>query len=89
MVDQVNWEEKALRRKLKIKEDLHSGYEKLCNYATSRLKYEIVEGPDEIDACDRNIKQITICSRMGIENKLYALLHECGHALIRENWGKF
>jgi hypothetical protein len=89
MVDQVNWEERALRRKLKIKEDLHSGYEKLCNYTTSRLKYEIIEGPDEIDACDRNTKQITICSRMRIENKLYTLLHECGHALIRESPANF
>jgi hypothetical protein len=89
MVDTVNWEERASQRKLKRKEDLHSGYEKLCNYTTSRLKYEIVEGPNKINACNRKTKQITICSRLGIENKLYTLLHECGHALIRENLGRF
>jgi|TARA_R110000824_G_scaffold156620_2_gene329772 hypothetical protein len=71
------------------KEQFHIGYEKLCNYTVSRLKYEIVEGPDEVDACHRDTKQIAICSRMGIENKLYTLLHECGHALIRENLGNF
>ncbi len=89
MADQVNWEERAMRRKTQIKEDLHSGYAKLCDYTTSRLKYEIVEGSNEINACDRETKQITICSRLGIENKLYTLLHECGHALIRENLGRF
>jgi len=68
---------------------LHAAYEQVCDYAINRLGYDIVEGSDVEDACWCDVKQITICSRMGIEKRLYALLHECGHALIRENWTKF
>ena len=57
--------------------------------AVDRLGYEIYEGPDMQDLCMSDIKEINICSRKGIEKKLYGLLHECGHALIRENWTKF
>jgi hypothetical protein len=71
------------------KQSLHSGYNQVWQYAVGRLGYEIFEGSDHQDACWSDVKQITICSRMGIEKKLYALLHECGHALIRENWSKF
>jgi len=71
------------------KQALHAGYNQVWQYAVGRLGYEIFEGSDYQDACWSDVKQITICSRMGIEKKLYALLHECGHALIRENWSKF
>ena len=41
------------------------------------------------DVCMSDVKEINICSRKGIEKKLYGLLHECGHALIRRDWTKF
>ena len=71
------------------KQTLHVGYNEVWKYAINRLGYEIYEGPDLQDVCMSDIKEINICSRKGIEKKLYGLLHECGHALIRENWTKF
>ena len=71
------------------KQTLHVGYNEVWKYAINRLGYEIYEDPDYQDCCRNDAKIIEICSRNGIENKLYALLHECGHALIRENWKKF
>ena len=71
------------------RQELHNAYSLVWQYAVDRLGYEVLEGSDFNDVCMSDIKQIHICSRNGIENKLYALLHECGHALIRENWTKF
>ena len=71
------------------KQELFAGYCAVWKYAVDRLGYEIYEGPDLQDVCMSDIKEINICSRKGIEKKLYGLLHECGHALIRENWTKF
>jgi hypothetical protein len=71
------------------RQELHNAYSLVWQYAVNRLGYEVYEGSDLDDVCMSDTKQIHICSRNGIENKLYALLHECGHALIRENWTKF
>tara|TARA_B100000683_G_scaffold238639_1_gene244654 strand:+ start:261 stop:704 length:444 start_codon:yes stop_codon:yes gene_type:complete len=71
------------------RQELHESYNAVWQYAVSRLGYEVYEGPDMQDVCMSDVKEINICSRKGIEKKLYALLHECGHALIRENWSKF
>ena len=71
------------------RQDLFAGYCAVWEYAESRLGYEVHEGPDMQDVCMSDVKEINICSRKGIEKKLYGLLHECGHALIRENWTKF
>jgi len=62
----------------------HLSYERVYEWAESR-GYQIVEGPEEEDACWSDVKQITIYSSQGIENRLYSLLHECGHALIRSS----
>jgi len=71
------------------KQELFAGYCAVWEYAENRLGYEVHEGPDMQDVCMSDVKEINICSRKGIEKKLYGLLHECGHALIRENWTKF
>tara|TARA_R110000787_G_scaffold255563_2_gene360897 strand:- start:333 stop:779 length:447 start_codon:yes stop_codon:yes gene_type:complete len=71
------------------KQELFAGYCAVWEYAESRLGYEVYEGPDMQDVCMSDVKEINICSRKGIEKRLYGLLHECGHALIRENWTKF
>jgi len=66
----------------------HLSYQKVCEWVEDR-GYQVVEGPDEEDACWSDVKQITIYSSQGIENRLYSLLHECGHALIRSNTKDF
>ena len=71
------------------RQHLYDDYEKVKEYATQVLGYEGLEGSDYIDECDASLKEISICSRTGIEKRLYGLLHECGHALIRKDWGKF
>jgi len=68
---------------------LRADYAKVKEYATEILDYKVLEGSDYIDECNSHLKEITICSRTGIEKRLYGLLHECGHALIRKDWGKF
>lgn len=71
------------------RQEFHKAYSVVWQYAVSRLGYEVYEGSDLQDVCMSDVKEINICSRKGVEKKLYALLHECGHALIRENWNKF
>tara|TARA_R110002110_G_scaffold297366_1_gene511475 strand:+ start:85 stop:531 length:447 start_codon:yes stop_codon:yes gene_type:complete len=71
------------------KQEIFAGYCAVWEYAVNRLGYEVYEGPELLDVCMSDVKEINICSRKGIEKKLYGLLHECGHALIRENWTKF
>jgi hypothetical protein len=71
------------------RKELHEAYNTVWQYAVNRLGYEVYEGPDMQDVCMSDVKEINICSRKGVEKKLYSLLHECGHALIRENWSKF
>jgi len=68
---------------------LRADYATVKQYAIERLGYTVYEGPNYLDTCCSAEKVITICSRTGIENRLYGLLHECGHALIRENIAKF
>lgn len=66
----------------------HLSYDKVFEWAEEK-NYQIVEGPDEEDACWSDVKQITIYSGQGIEKRLYSLLHECGHALIRSDAKNF
>jgi len=68
---------------------LCADYAMVKQYAIERLGYDVYEGPNYLDTSCSGEKVITICSRTGIENRLYGLLHECGHALIRENVAKF
>tara|TARA_R100000008_G_scaffold85144_1_gene74308 strand:+ start:793 stop:1236 length:444 start_codon:yes stop_codon:yes gene_type:complete len=67
---------------------LYAGYYEAINWAEN-AGYEVIEGPEEQDACWSDVKHITVYSSQGVENRLYSLLHECGHALIRRNWSKF
>jgi len=59
------------------RQHLYADYKKVKEYATEVLGYEVLEGSDYIDECDASLKKITICSRTGIEKRLYGLLHEC------------
>ena len=71
------------------RQELHESYNTVWQYAVNRLGYEIHEGPDMQDVCMSDVKEINICSRKGVEKKLYALLHECGHLLVDQTSEKF
>ena len=64
-------------------------FNNVVEYAERTLGYTVLEDSDCVDCCRNNVKIIEIYSLNGIENRLFALLHECGHALIRRDWTKF
>ena len=64
-------------------------FNNVVEYAERTLGYTVLEDSDCVDCCRNDVKIIEIYSLNGIENRLFALLHECGHALIRRDWTKF
>lgn len=64
-------------------------YHTVVEYAEETLGYTVIEDVDCVDCCKNDVKIIEIYSLNGVESRLFALLHECGHALIRKNWTKF
>ena len=68
---------------------MQSYYYAVVQYAEETLGYTVVEDADFVDCCKSDSKVIEIYSLNGVESRLFALLHECGHALIRKNWTKF
>ena len=68
---------------------MQSYYYTVVQYAEETLGYTVVEDVDCVDCCKSDSKVIEIYSLNGVESRLFALLHECGHALIRKNWTKF
>mgnify|MGYP003641559704 FL=1 len=64
-------------------------YHTVVDYAEETLGYTVIEDADCVDCCKNDVKIIEIYSLNGVESRLFALLHECGHALIRKNWTKF
>ena len=68
---------------------MYSHYMAVINYAEDTLGYTVIEDADCVDSCKSDSRVIEIYSLNGVESRLYALLHECGHALIRKNWTEF
>ena len=68
---------------------MQSYYHTVVQYAEETLGYTVIEDADCVDCCKNDVKIIEIYSLNGVESRLFALLHECGHALIRKNWTKF
>jgi len=64
-------------------------FNNVVEYAERTLGYTVLEDSDCVDCCRNDVKIIEIYSLNGVESRLFALLHECGHALIRKNWTKF
>ena len=64
-------------------------FNNVVEYAERTLGYTVLEDSDCVDCCRNDAKIIEIYSLNGIESRLFALLHECGHALIRRDWTKF
>lgn len=70
------------------KEKLHEDFWKVVLWAEKRGIDVIIDNEYE-DAYWSDVKQITVSSKNRIENRLYSLLHECGHALVRTNKSNF
>ncbi len=68
---------------------IYADYARVRAYAIETLDYDIIEDSECKAQCDSILKEISIPTRIGIEKRLYSLLHECGHALIRANWTNF
>ena len=64
-------------------------FNNVVEYAERTLGYTVLEDSDCVDCCRNDAKIIEIYSLNGVESRLFALLHECGHALIRRDWTKF
>jgi len=64
-------------------------FNSVVEYAENMLGYTVIEDNDCVDCCRSDAKIIEIYSLNGVESRLFALLHECGHALIRRDWTKF
>jgi Zn-dependent M32 family carboxypeptidase len=64
-------------------------FNNVVEYAERTLGYTVLEDSDCVDCCRNDVKIIEIYSLNGVESRLFALLHECGHALIRRDWTKF
>jgi hypothetical protein len=47
--------------------------------------YKVYMGSDAQDSVQYGPKRIYLNSRQHIQNRLYALLHECGHILVNDN----
>ncbi len=80
---------KKLTKTQKIKQKMfNQGFDQLCIWLDNK-GWSV-----DVDYCVRDEifftgKYITISKRQGIEKRLYALLHECGHLLIQQNDTKY
>ncbi len=66
----------------------YEGFWQVIQWAETK-GIDIIEDREYEDAFWSDVKQITINSKNGIETRLYSLLHECGHALVRMNKNNF
>ena len=62
----------------------HEGFDRVVEWLDKR-GYEVYIGTDVEDSVWYANKRIYINSRQHIQNRLYALLHECGHILVNDN----
>ncbi len=69
---------------------MHEGFERMSEYAQSKYGFGVILCKDVPGGvCDFTSRNIYVSSRLGIEKRLYVLMHEVGHVLIRWNWDKF
>ena len=61
---------------------------KVVRWASTK-NYDVEFHPNNDDEMDEFQKLVTINSRFKPECQLYALLHECGHLLIRKNTKRY
>tara|TARA_E500000331_G_C17242471_1_gene707604 strand:+ start:146 stop:592 length:447 start_codon:yes stop_codon:yes gene_type:complete len=73
------------------REKMKSDFSKVSEYILTKYGFNTILCPDTTSGgvCDFLNRQIVVNSSIGIEKRLYILLHETGHILIRWNWKKF
>lgn len=71
------------------REQLTEDFEIAAGYSLDTLGYTVYLCDVTDGLCDFSNKRILISSRLGIEKRLYILIHELGHILIRNNQKKF
>lgn len=71
------------------REQVYEDFESAAEYAEDVLLYDVYLCDVCAGLCDFTNRMILISSRLGVEKRLYILLHEIGHVLIRQNWKKF
>jgi hypothetical protein len=71
------------------REQLKEDFEITAGYSQDMLGYAVYLCDVTEGLCDFSNKRILISSRLGVEKRLYILIHEVGHILIRNNWKKF
>lgn len=67
------------------KKELNEGFKKLLDWVTVTKDYDVYIYPKANDEFHRGKKRICINSSLGVEKRLYSLMHECGHLLIQDN----
>ncbi len=67
------------------RKELQEGFDKVLHWITKVKDYDVYVYPKAKDEFHRQYKRICINSSLGIEKRLYSLLHECGHLLIQDN----
>ena len=60
------------------------GFNELVEWLAKR-GYSVHTYTDACDSVQWYVKEVHISTRQHAENRLYALLHECGHILIEDN----
>ena len=69
---------------------MNSDFDLISNYILSKYGFTVrLCSLTPGGVCDFPAKEIVVNSSLGIEKRLYVLLHEIGHVLIRWNWKKF
>lgn len=72
------------------REKMKNDFSKVSDHIFSKYGFKTILCPDTRGGvCDFINKEIIVSSSLGIEKRLYILLHETGHILIRWNWKKF
>jgi len=70
--------------------EMNDGFNRVSDYISSKYGFSVRLCPDTPGGvCCFVNKEVVVNSSLGIEKRLYVLLHEIGHILIRWNWKKF
>ena len=77
-------------KRTRRRELLSESFDSLCEYARTSHGFNVYTSWETCSGyCDFSSKEIVINSSLGIEKKVYILIHEIGHVLVRRNREKY
>ena len=77
-------------KRTRRRELLSESFDSLCEYARASHGFNVYTSWETCSGyCDFSNKEIVINSSLGIEKKVYILIHEIGHVLVRRNREKY